>query len=184
MNATTLKMSMAVGAITLLAGISGNAGATTSALTFSNCGDELCASFTSKVNGTFSNDYTFSVTDQSDLDLKAFSLMKIKKSRPASIEDFNISLWRYTPTTTEFLGDATSFSTFGWDMEYPSLSSGDYFLRLTGTADSNAMYHGRIQLALAPVPEASTWIMMLAGIGLVGLALHRKTKPRAELIVA
>jgi len=186
MDATMRKISMAAGAIALILGMTGNAGATTSALTFSDCGDGSCASFSSKVSGDFADDYTFSVTGQSDFDMKAFSLMQAKKSPPTSIDNLNISLWRYTSATTSELvtDEATAFSKFGWKMESSNLSAGDYFLRLTGTADAKAKYHGEIQLALAPVPEASTWVMMLVGMGLVGLALHRKTAPGSELVAA
>ncbi len=184
MDATMRKISMAVSAVALILGMASSAGAATSALTFSDCGDGSCASFSSKVSGDFTDIYTFSVTGPADFDMKAFGLMKEKKSGPVSIDGLSISLWRYTsPTTSELVtDDTTTFAKFGLTMESNNLASGDYFLKLSGSADAKAKYHGEIQLAMAPVPEASTWVMLLVGMGLVGLALYRKTEPHEELI--
>lgn len=177
------KISKTAAMVTLVLGMTGYAEAATSPLTFSSCGSESCASFSSKVKGAFSNDYTFSLSSLSDFDMIAFGSMKVKKSLPAPITDLTVSLWRYSsPTTTEHLADATSFSSYAWDLEYSNLSAGDYFVRLAGNAGSSGKYQAAVQVALAPVPEASTWIMMLLGVGLVGLALHRKTEANGELI--
>ena len=185
MSATMRKISTAVGVATLMLGMTGNAGATTTALIFSSCfsGSASCASFSSRVVGTFSDDYTFSVAGLSDADVTVFGSMKAKKSPREPIDDFEISLWRSTPGTPEFLANGTSLGHFGWELPYSNLSNGDYFLRLTGTASpfAKARYSGEVQIS--PVPEASTWIMMLVGVGLVGLALRRKTES-AEFIAA
>ena len=186
MDATMRKISMTASAVALILGMAGSAGAATSALTFSDCGDGSCASFSSKVSGDFTDIYTFSVTGPADFDMKAFGLMKAKKESPAPIDGLSISLWRYTsPTSSELVTDnSTTFAKFGLKMESSNLSSGDYFLKLMGSADAKAKYRGEIELAMAPVPEASTWVMLLVGMGLVGLALYRKPESRKELIAA
>ncbi|MCZ2439698.1 MAG: FxDxF family PEP-CTERM protein [Burkholderiales bacterium] len=55
-----------------------------------------------------------------------------------------------------------------------TLGSGTYYLNVSGTAGSNgASYGGNI--TVTPVPEAETYAMMLAGLGVVGfLAVRRR----------
>jgi len=33
----------------------------------------------------------------------------------------------------------------------------------------------KVKAAVTPVPEADTWTMLLAGLGLVGFAVHRRS---------
>lgn len=63
------------------------------------------------------------------------------------------------------------------------LNSGTYQLKVSGTGISgaSASYGGNI--VAVPVPEAETWAMMLAGLGLVGLQLRRKVKVDRQIAV-
>lgn len=53
---------------------------------------------------------------------------------------------------------------------------GNYYFSISGDADGSAggtyMWHAAAQ----PVPEAETWAMMAAGLGLVGMQLRRRTR--------
>ena len=53
------------------------------------------------------------------------------------------------------------------------LSAGDYLLTITGTSYGNAQFGGNTTVESA-VPEAATWLMMLAGFGVVGAGLRRR----------
>ncbi len=161
-NAKTRQVYMAAGFLALMLGITHPASAVTAPLIFSDCGSGVsCASFLSNVSGSFSNSYTFDITDTSAFGAAALNL---DFTTFASIADFNMSLWQGSTN----LANGTIFS-------YSSLPSGSYALNLTGNAGASGGFYAGVAM-LAPVPEASTWLMMLAGISLVGLALHRKTR--------
>jgi len=54
------------------------------------------------------------------------------------------------------------------------LTNTDYSLRVTGVTSGSL--GGSYSTAIAVVPEAQTWVMMLLGLGLVGLAWQRKSR--------
>lgn len=178
MRATMRNISTVAGVAALMLGMTGNAGAATSALTFSSCGGGAtsCAAFSRFVGaGEFSDEYTFSLTDlASTLGVASLSL-DFKTLN--GIDDFSMGLWSGSP---DFPMSNLELENDDRFIKYDDLASGDYFFRLTGNADSYGGYYGGFA-AVTPVPEASTWVMMLVGLGLVGLALRRKTES-AELI--
>lgn len=59
----------------------------------------------------------------------------------------------------------------------------DYYLTISGNA--SGMFGGQYVFAVTtlPVPETETWAMLLAGLGLVGLQLRRKSKMAKEIAV-
>jgi len=59
------------------------------------------------------------------------------------------------------------------DLESTSLAGGSYWLYVTGTKTGVASYNGSIS-AISPVPEAETYSMMLAGLGLMGFVARRR----------
>jgi len=66
--------------------------------------------------------------------------------------------------------------------DYGSLSIGSYYLKVSGTGGANGgMY--TFSAATVPVPEVETWAMLLAGLGLVGLQLRRKSKMSGQVAV-
>lgn len=56
------------------------------------------------------------------------------------------------------------------------LTAGGYFLQITGTGGGTAGYGGNLTTAvITPVPEASTWAMMILGfLGVGGLAMRKQ----------
>lgn len=163
------KFFMAAGLMTLMLGVTSPVEATTTPLIFSDCGNGVgCASFLSNVTGDFDNSYTFDLTSDSgfgaaaiELDLTTFS----------NIANFNMGLWQGSTN----LANGTIFI-------YDNLASGSYYLKLTGSTGAGGGFYAGVAM-LAPVPEASTWLMILIGISLMGLALRRKTG-REEFIAA
>jgi hypothetical protein len=61
---------------------------------------------------------------------------------------------------------------------------GNYYFKITGDLVAPAQMGAyTISASTLPVPEAETWAMMLAGLGLVGLQLRRKGKVAKEIAV-
>lgn len=56
------------------------------------------------------------------------------------------------------------------------LTAGDYYLKVIGTVNSSAAgsYSGNISLKALAVPEADTYAMLLAGLGMVGFVARRR----------
>jgi len=52
-------------------------------------------------------------------------------------------------------------------------SAGNYWLYVAGTSTGSATYSGSLT-AISPVPEAETYSMMLAGLGLMGFVARRR----------
>ncbi len=55
------------------------------------------------------------------------------------------------------------------------LAPGDYQFKVRGFADGTLTNQGIYTFAVAAVPEADTWAMLLAGLGLVGYTARRRT---------
>lgn len=56
------------------------------------------------------------------------------------------------------------------------LTSGSYSVNVFGL--TSGISGGAYSLAIAAVPEANTWVMMLAGLGMVGIAMFRRRATR------
>lgn len=59
------------------------------------------------------------------------------------------------------------------------VSAGNYYLKIEGSTASGPSILGGAYSAgitVSPVPEAETWAMMAAGLGLVGMQLRRRTR--------
>jgi hypothetical protein len=73
----------------------------------------------------------------------------------------------YSPVNNIKAVDLSSFvGTYDWLAVSARLSDKNDFAKLTGL---------NVQAATVPVPEADTWAMLLAGLGLVGFAVRRRT---------
>lgn len=51
---------------------------------------------------------------------------------------------------------------------------GNNVLSVSGTSGGQASYSGTLAFATSVVPEPGTWMLMIAGIGAIGVALRRK----------
>ncbi|MGZ3181742.1 MAG: FxDxF family PEP-CTERM protein [Telluria sp.] len=56
----------------------------------------------------------------------------------------------------------------------PALTSGDYWLQVKGTMDSDAAAAFGGAISMAPVPEPSTYALLLGGLGILGVAARRR----------
>lgn len=99
-----------------------------------------------------------------------------------------VGSWDAGDTFVTNLGTGNSIISTG-----PYASAGNYFLQATGLASGTGfnldpstpgLEHGGYYFSTAtvPVPEPETWAMLLAGVGLVGLKLRRKSSSSGKLV--
>lgn len=142
---------------------------TTSPLVFNADGD---ASFSNiGMKGNFDDYWTFTVGGPSDFSAGVNSQKIVLKNKVSyDINNFGMELISTT---------GNNVLTSGLSIQDYSLGAGSYALHLfgQGTGKSGGMYLGGA--TIAPVPEASTWVMMLAGLGLVGSIVRRRAANKA-----
>lgn len=87
---------------------------------------------------------------------------------PAEIQFFDVT--GTTPLTVGY--DIPLIAVLGGTFATtPHLVNGDYMAKITaGLAGVNV----NLSLTATPVPEANEWVMMLAGLGLIGFKLRRR----------
>ena len=80
-----------------------------------------------------------------------------------------------------FNGGAGEMSSIWTSMNNPAgVLAGQYFLRVAGTSRGDGSFGGQLTfnpLATRAVPEAATWVMMVAGFGMMGMAMRTTRKP-------
>jgi hypothetical protein len=143
-------------------------------------GDAFAASVAGRA---FTDVFTFSTSSPFDA---AASLTSLYLDNPQTkdLAIVGLNLYRYDPATSAILGNAvagvdqTGFGahpTDAWSLSAFGLSAGNYAVRIDGRVSGTAGGVFAADLAIAPVPEAQTWRMLAAGLGLVGaLAWRRK----------
>jgi hypothetical protein len=62
------------------------------------------------------------------------------------------------------------------------LYAGNYSLTVSGSSDNGGSYGG--QFSVAPVPEPATWALMIAGLGVVGMAMRRRSSAKRNVAVS
>jgi hypothetical protein len=63
-----------------------------------------------------------------------------------------------------------------WALNETGISAGNHILNVLGTwGSTGGSYAGTLNFAESAVPEAATWAMMIAGFGLVGGAMRRRS---------
>ena len=101
----------------------------------------------------------------------------------------NVSIAGFTDTTTQDIFDFTSvaFAAYNSVSNIGPIAVGTNFTSVIAT-NAGALTFANTSLtnlsfravtgAVTPVPEAATWTMMIAGFGLAGVALRRRSKVR------
>jgi hypothetical protein len=142
-------------------------------------GDTFTAS---TVGNTFSDVFTFNVGTPFDAAASVTSsYLNTPLTKDLLITGF--SLYRYDPGTMAILGTAiagineTGFGsnpTDSWSLSAYGLAGGSYALKVDGQVmgAGGGAFGG--DLTISPVPEPQAWGMLLAGLGLVSVAVRRK----------
>jgi hypothetical protein len=136
----------------------------------------------STVGNTFSDVFTFNVGTPFDA---AGSVTSSYLNTPQTKDLLitGLSLYRYDPATMAILGTAiagineTGFGstpTDSWSLAAYGLSSGFYALKVDGRVMGTGGGAFGGDLTISPVPEPQAWAMLLAGLGLVSVAVRRK----------
>jgi hypothetical protein len=146
-------------------------------------GDTFAAS---TVGSTFSDVFTFNISTPFDAAASVTSsYLNTPQTKDLLITGF--SLYRYDPGTMAILGTAIagvnetgfgSHPTDSWSLSAYGLSSGYYALQVNGQVlgAGGGAFGG--DLTVSPVPEPQSWAMLLAGMGMLGMATRRKLVPR------
>ena len=85
----------------------------------------------------------------------------------------NLQLGLYTGQNALWAGPVGGGVTLSSNL----LTNTNYFLKITGT--TSGTLGGAYTTAISAVPEAESWVMMLAGLGLVGFVLRRNNRRQA-----
>ena len=152
-------------------------------------------------NGYFGN--TFASADQNNSFVDKFlfvlgnnfdsvstltsSYLKSTTTKDLVITSFD--LFKYDPTTDAVLGSYSGVNTRGnglnakdeWELSTTGLSAGSYYFQVGGTVNGNGggAYGTSLNIAVSAVPEAETYAMMIAGLGLLGVVARRKKSKQA-----
>lgn len=125
--------------------------------------------------GAFEDFFAFNLTPLSDLASTSVSnnIPVITDISGGLVELYQGSYWDATADTLvgSYAFDGTTGSS---PTLFGSLSTGDYYYRVTGTATGLA--GGFYTISSAPIPEPETYAMLLAGLGFTLLARQRKAK--------
>lgn len=127
--------------------------------------------------GFFKDTFEFKLTALSDVyGAGSYTTQKTRFSTIFDISDFTISLFAEGDPNT-LLG---SIDTKNYGMlDVYSLGAGDYFYTVSGSVMGSHPGKFDFRVDVLPVPEPETYALMLAGLGLLGVAARRKAKQQA-----
>jgi hypothetical protein len=122
------------------------------------------------LNKTFSDLYKFTISGQSNADT---NISSISFDDNGGIKFDVFDLFKVGSSVASATGSLDADSGL-WFLTATNLSAGDYYFKVEGkiiTADA-VSYSGN--LTVSAVPEAETYAMLLAGLGLVGFVARRR----------
>lgn len=112
----------------------------------------------------YGNDWTASGYKHFEAKLDFPNQNSVKKGEYKVDSGHNTS-WSVSGTSLA----ASSFNYFATKKDYPNAYA---MIRINGAADGNSRHY----ISISPVPEPEAWVMMTAGLGLLGARLSRRTK--------
>ena len=128
------------------------------------------------VTGVFSDRYNFSIVGSSVTAGSALTLNLDLGNIGFHISNLELDLYNAGGTWLD--GDMVTGPNDVAVSLTETLVAGNYFFRVQGTGDGDTTGKGiyAFTAAAAPVPEADTYAMMLAGLGLIGFMVSRRRK--------
>ncbi|MGH8707223.1 MAG: FxDxF family PEP-CTERM protein [Burkholderiales bacterium] len=134
---------------------------------------ENTAIFPSSTPLAFEDIYSFTIADFQTLLASATSTTTTPEG--TTIEQAhisNLSLSLFASVDGSSLGSVSAGSGNQVDLSQ-NLVAGDYFLKVSGVTDGSL--GGAYQFSIAAVPEPGEWMMLLAGLAVLGFIAKRKT---------
>lgn len=131
--------------------------------------------------GSFSDIFTFTLPANGG---SGYSVLNFPLTIP-SVGTFNTLLTTMSLVSNhdgilfnadDFLVSTVSGGPNALSLAWGPSAGGDMYLNITGVANGSlgGLYNGAISVTAVPEPE--TWAMLVAGIGLVGLQLRRRSR--------
>lgn len=177
------KTSQAIIATLLLAGAAFSANAADAShaaktLDLTKNATKYTASFASGLaNATFTDKFNFHVTTNSLL------VADVTSTALSATSGLDLTSFAVYASNGTLLYSATQKSTGvvdNWKLTGSSvvLAAGDYYLQVIGKINSSGAgsLSGNVALRAVAVPEAETYAMLLAGLGLVGFVARRRKR--------
>jgi len=163
-----MKFARVLLALFLTLGLSVAAQAKTTALGLLSDGDSTSSTGKVHKNGSFNDTVTFRLASESAV-ADIFTALK-------GVESFTVSLFLDHTELDTFSGgpggNPSAAFAHTFDSLAASLKGQHYTLKVSGTGASGKTYYNA--LSVSAVPEADTWLMLIAGVALVGFQLRRK----------
>lgn len=129
---------------------------------------------TATVVGAFSDTYNFTVAALPNV--AGASVAANLDLGSLSLHISGLTLGLYTAGNTMLGSDTVTGPTDIQVNLNNTLAAGNYYFKVTGIGDGVATNSGVYTFTAAAVPEAETYAMMLAGLGLVGFMARRRTQ--------
>ena len=133
---------------------------------------ENTAVFPSSTPLAFEDIYNFTIVDEFQTLLASATSTTPEGTTIEQAHISNLSLSLFASVDGSSLGSVSAGSGSQVDLSQ-NLVSGDYFLKVSGVADGSL--GGAYQFQIAAVPEPAEWMMLLAGLAVLGFIAKRKT---------
>jgi hypothetical protein len=132
---------------------------------------ENTAIFPSETAFTFEDIYNFTIADFQTL-LASVTSTTPETTTVEQAHISNLSLSLFASADGSPLGSVSAGSNNQVDLSQ-NLVSGDYFIKVSGMTDGSL--GGAYAFQMAAVPEPAEWMMLLAGLTVLGFIARRKT---------
>jgi len=122
------------------------------------------------LNKTFSDLFNFSISGQSNADT---NISSISFDDNGGIKFTLFDLYKVGSSVATASGSLDVDSGL-WFLSATNLSAGNYYFKVAGDIITNDAVSYSGNLTVSAVPEAETYAMLLAGLGLVGFVARRR----------
>lgn len=128
---------------------------------------------TPTVTGTFSDKYNFSIASSSSTAGTAVTIdLVLGENYGYHITGLDLDLFNSSHAWLD--GDMVTGADDASVSLSETLAAGNYYFRVRGVADGATTNQGIYTFTAAAIPEAKTYAMMLAGLGLIGFTVVRR----------